>query len=153
MDRLLKNIAFWTLIILAVLFFYKFMQAPSAEPALMDSIRFEDALRAGTIARVSLPRDATIGGDLTGTAPDGKPQHFIIATPAYRDLVDDLLRHNVAVEFYSPRESSLITTVLSWLPMLVLIGIWMFFMRSMTRARRQPPGPADAPTATYEPGR
>jgi len=82
MDRLLKNIGFWTLVILAVLFFYKFMQAPSAQPGLMDSIRFEDALRAGTIARVSLPRDATIGGDLTDTAPDGKPARFIIATPA-----------------------------------------------------------------------
>jgi len=153
MDKLLKNIGFWTLIILAVLFFYKFMQTPTAEAALMDSIRFEDALRAGTIARVSLPRDATIGGDLTETAPNGKPARFIIATPAYRDLVDDLLRHNVAITFYSPRESTLSVTILSWLPMLVLIGIWMFFMRTMARARQKPTGPADAPAGTYEPGR
>src|SRR3990172_9571251 len=107
MDRLLKNIAFWTVSILGILFFYKFMQKPSTAPDLMDSIRFTDALRAGKIARVTLPRDATIGGDLAQPGPDGKPAHFLIATPAYRDLVDDLLRQNVTVEFHSPRESTL----------------------------------------------
>ncbi len=137
MDRLLKNIAFWTLIVLAILFFYKFMQKPSTAPDLMDSIRFTDALRSGKIARVTLPRDATIGGDLAQPGPDGKAAHFLIATPAYRDLVDDLLRHNVTVEFHSPRESTPLTTALSWLPMLVLIGIWIYFMRTMQAARRK----------------
>jgi len=37
--------------------------------------------------------------------------------------------------------------------MLVLIGIWMFFMRTMARARQKPTGPADAPAGTCEPGR
>jgi len=145
MDKLLKNIAFWTLIVLAVLFFYKFMQGSSPAPDFMDSIRFEDALRGGTVTRVVLPGEATIGGDLAGSSPDGKPQPFLIATPAYRDLVDDLLRHNVAIEIGSRRESSPMVTLLSWLPMLVLIGIWLFFMRQMGGARRKPPGAADSP--------
>ena len=144
MDTMLKNIAFWALIVLAVLFFYKFLSSPAAGADFMDSIRFADALRAGTVARVSLPREAAIGGDLTTAGPDGKPGHFVIAVPAYRDLVDDLLRHNVAIELRSPRETSL-TMLLSWLPMLVLIGIWIFFMRNMTRARRSLPGPGDPP--------
>lgn len=134
MDRLLKMIAFWTLVILAVLFFYKFLQSPAAPADLMDSIRFADALRAGKIARVSLPRDATVSGDFSERRPDGKPSRFIIATPAYRDLVDDLLRNNVTVEFFSPRESSPLVTILSWLPMLVLIGVWLFFTRTMKAA-------------------
>ncbi len=141
MNRLLKNIAFWTLMVLAVLFFYKFLQPPSTPQDLMDSIRFTDALRSGRVTRVTLPRDATIGGELSEPGPDGKPSRFLIATPAYRDLVDDLLRHNVTVEFYSPRESTLLTTVLSWLPMLVLIGIWIYFMRGMSTARRRTEGP------------
>jgi len=145
MDRLLKNIAFWTLVILAVLFFYKFLQSPAAAPDLMDSVRFTDALRAGKIASVALPRDATIGGELAGRGQDGKPGRFIIATPAYRDLVDDLLRQNVSVEIVSPRESSLTVTILSWLPMLVLIGIWLFFMRTMQAARRKQDGQYGSP--------
>ncbi len=137
MDRLLKNIAFWTLIVLAVLFFYKLLQKPSTAADLMDSIRFTEALRAGKIARVSLPRDVMIGGDLTDPGPDGKSAHFLIATPVYRDLVDDLLRQNVTIEFHPPHESTLLTTVLSWIPMLVLIGIWFYFMRAMQAARRK----------------
>lgn len=145
MDRPLKNIAFWTVIVLVVLFFYKFLQPPSTAPDLMDSSRFTEALRAGKIARVTLPRDATIGGDLTEPGHDGKAAHFLIATPAYRDLVDDLLRQKVTVEFHSPRESTLLTTVLSWLPMLVLIGIWIYFMRTMQAARRKPENQPGSP--------
>ncbi|HEV8702100.1 MAG TPA: hypothetical protein VGV60_12575 [Candidatus Polarisedimenticolia bacterium] len=137
MDRLLKNIAFWTLIILAVLFFYKFLQQPSTAPAIMDSGRFADALRAGKIARVTLPMDATIGGDLAQAGPDGKPAHFLIATPAYRDLMDDLLRQNVAIEFRSPRESSPLINILGWLPILLMLGVWVYFMRSMQAGRRK----------------
>ena len=148
MDRLLKNIAFWTLMILAVLFFYKFMQQPAGAPEIMDSARFEDALRAGKIARVRLPADATLGGDLDQVGPDGKPARFLIATPAYRDLMDDLLRHNVAIEFSSPHESGPLIKVLGWLPMLIMIAVWVYFMRGMrAAARRQSEGQPGAPIA------
>lgn len=137
MDRLLKNIAFWTLMILAVLFFYKFLKQPGTVSEIMDSARFEDALRAGKIARVRLPAEATLGGDLDQLGPDGKPASFLIATPAYRDLMDDLLRHNVAIEYQSSREPSPLITVLGWLPMILTIGVWLYFMRAMRAGRRK----------------
>jgi len=137
MDRLLKNIAFWTLIVLAVLFFYKFLQKPSTAAQIMDSIRFEEALRGGNIARVTLPPDATIAGELAQPGPDGKAARFFIATPAYRDLMDDLLRHDVAIEFRSPRDSSPLTMLLGWIPILLMLGVWIYFMRSMQAARRK----------------
>lgn len=137
MDRLLKNIAFWTLIILAVLFFYKFLKQPAAAPEIMDSVRFEDALRAGKIARVRLPADATLSGDLDQARPDGKAAGFLIATPAYRDLMDDLLRHNVAIEYQTSREPSVLINVLGWLPILLMIGVWIYFMRAMQAGRRK----------------
>src|SRR2546426_9761087 len=145
MDRLLKNIAFWTLIVLAILFFYKFLQSPAAAPELMDSIRFTDELRAGKIARIALPRDAAIGGELAERRQDGRPARLIIATPAHRDLGGDLLRQKGSVEFVSPRESSPLVTVLSWLPMLVLIGIWLFFMRAMQVKRGKQDGQYGSP--------
>jgi len=148
MTPLLKNIALGTLVILAVLFVYKLRQSPDAAPDLMDSIRFTDALRAGKIASVTLPRDATVGGELVRSGPNGKPARFIIATPAYRDLVDDLLRQNVSVEFISPRESSLLVTFLSWVPMLVLIGIWLYFLRAMQAARRKQDGNYGTPVGS-----
>ena len=141
MDRILKNIALWTLIVLAVLFFYKFLHAPSAPADLMDSIRFADALRDGRISRVTLPPDALIGGETTARGPDGKAGRFLIATPEYRDLVDDLLRQNVEVRFRSPNDSPLLTTVLGWIPVLLMLGVWLYFMRAMQAARRRTEGP------------
>lgn len=137
MDRLLKNIAFWTLIVLAVLFFYKFLQKPSTAAQIMDSIRFEEALRAGQIARVTLPPDATLTGELAQPGPDGKAAGFVIATPAYRDLMDDLLRHDVAIEFRPSRDSSPLITILGWIPILLMLGVWIYFMRAMQAARRK----------------
>ena len=145
MNRLLKIIAFWTVVILSVLFVYKLLQPPSTEPNLMNSHQLTEALRAGRIARFALPRDATIGGDLTERGPDGKAAHFLIATPAYRDLVDDLIQNNVTVEFFSPHESTLRTTILSWIPMVVLIGIWIYFMRMIQAGRRKAESRAGSP--------
>jgi len=137
MDKLLKNIAFWTLILLAVVFFYKFLQSPSAPEDLMDSVRFADALRDGHISRVTLPPDALIEGETAARGPDARPERFLIARPEYRDLVDDLLRQHVEVRFRSPRDSSLLTTILGWVPMLVLLGAWLYFMRTLQAAARR----------------
>jgi len=136
MDRLIKNIAFWTVVVLVILFTYKFLQQPSIVPDLRDSARFTEALKAGKIARVSLPPGATIGGELAQPTSDGKPARFFIAAPAYRDLVDDLLRHDVNVQFGPPKDSTIQTAVFSWVPILVLIGIWIYFMRTMQAGRR-----------------
>jgi len=48
MSPLLKKIAFWTLVILAVLFFYKLQQSPAAAPDLMDSMWSSPAARQCT---------------------------------------------------------------------------------------------------------
>lgn len=140
MNRWLKNLVVWILVVGAILLFYKFYQAPSAEPVLMDSRAFAEAVQTGRVTRVRLPQGVTVGGTLSEKGPDGKPVPFVIAASGYRDLVDDLLRQKVAVEFYSPRESSLQVTFLSWLPMLVLIGIWFYFLRKIQNARRQADG-------------
>ena len=137
MNPLVRNTIVWAAIIGAVLLFYRLIQPGSAPADLMDSTQFAEALKAGKITRVNIPQDATIGGELSDRRPDGSAAHFVIATPAYRDLVDDLLKANVSVHFYSPRESSLLTTVLSWIPMLFLVGVWIYFMRTMQAARRK----------------
>ena len=47
-------------------------------------------------------------------------------------LIDDLLSHNVKVFGERPEEPSLLASIfISWFPMLLLIGVWIFFMRQM----------------------
>ena len=48
------------------------------------------------------------------------------------DLLNDLIKHNVLVEGTPPEETSFLASLfVSWFPMLLLIGVWIFFMRNM----------------------
>lgn len=57
---------------------------------------------------------------------------FKIFMPQDPDMMTFLKKHKVIIDVKPPNENSqLISILLSWLPMLVLIGVWVFFMRQM----------------------
>jgi ATP-dependent Zn protease len=148
MDPLVKNVLVWTVIIAAVLLLYQFLLPASAGADLMDSDRFSEALKGGRVAEVSLPKEATIDGTLNENGADGKPARFLVATPPYRDLVDSLLKRNVRVRYLAVQDSRLKTTLLSWVPLIAVVVLWIFFMRAMragqTAGRQGGPGRAVA---------
>ncbi len=130
MNTLLKNIAFWALIILAVLFFYKFLSANRPDQVEISFSDFMSQVEAQQIAKVTIT-GSEIAGDYKQMGPDGQPKRFTTYAPDYNDLVKDLRKSNITIEARKPKESTYLVTILSWLPMLVLIGIWIFFMRQM----------------------
>ena len=76
--------------------------------------------------------DVNIKGDLiNGNLVDGKK--FKTYTPYDPNLIEKLSNQNVkiSVEPYKDKGSSLLNIILSWFPMLLLIGVWLFFMRQM----------------------
>src|SRR5688572_19757045 len=85
----------------------------------------------GKIAAVTIVGSEISGEYGGGPGPDGQPRRFHTFAPDYPDLVKDLRGHNVAIEAKKPKESTYFVTLLSWLPMLAVIGIWIFFMRQM----------------------
>ena len=75
--------------------------------------------------------DVKIKGDLiTGNLVDGRK--FETYTPYDPNLIDKLSKKDVKIDV-SPTEkgSSFLSIILSWFPMLLLIGVWLFFMRQM----------------------
>jgi cell division protease FtsH len=91
----------------------------------LDYSQFLEAVRAGQIDKVTIE-----GRTLKATTPDGKR----ITSFAPNDiwLVSDLLKYNVKVEARPEEEQGFFTQVfISWFPMLLLIGVWIFFMRQM----------------------
>ena len=71
------------------------------------------------------------GNNITGVLADGKT--FTTYSPNYPELVDKLSSSGVSI-IASPQEDkmpSLLGILLSWFPMLLLIGVWIFFMRQM----------------------
>ena len=71
------------------------------------------------------------GNNISGVLSDGK--RFSTYSPNYPELVDKLSAKNISI-VASPQEDkmpSLLGILLSWFPMLLLIGVWIFFMRQM----------------------
>ncbi|MBB1313962.1 MULTISPECIES: ATP-dependent zinc metalloprotease FtsH [Aliivibrio] len=66
------------------------------------------------------------------TKSDGT--RYVTYMPVYQDpkLLDDLINQNVIVKGTPPEEQSLLESIfISWFPMILLIGVWIFFMRQM----------------------
>src|SRR5260221_14458616 len=84
--------------------------------------------RQGHIAKVKLDNNRT----LKATSRDGKT--YVVNTPGIQDpwMVGDLMKFGVQVEAQAVEEQSLLMSIfVSWFPMLLLIGVWIFFMRQM----------------------
>src|SRR5260221_9760025 len=94
----------------------------------LDYSTFMEEARQGHIAKVKLDNNRT----LKATSRDGKT--YVVNTPGIQDpwMVGDLMKFGVQVEAQAVEEQSLLMSIfVSWFPMLLLIGVWIFFMRPM----------------------
>jgi len=123
-----RNLALWVIIaLLLVVLFNLFQPGSSRSPAAQ--LAYSDFIADVNAGRV---RDVTIQGRIvSGILADGR--QFQTYTPEDPTLVSRLTEKGVRV-IAKPEESDvnpLLHYVLSWFPMLLLIGVWIFFMRQM----------------------
>ena len=122
----MKNIAVWLVIALVLMMvFNHFGQRQAAVQAPLEYSQFLEEVKQGHIAKVSIE-----GHVLKGVRTDGK--RFVTYAPSDPWMVSDLLKNGVVVEAKPEEEPSfLMNLFISWFPMLLLIGVWVFFMRQM----------------------
>ncbi len=128
MKKLKKNFLIWLFIGFILSSFYNFF-TKSNKTKIVQDIAFSDFLNEVEKDNVL---DVNIKGDLiNGNLADGRK--FKTYTPYDPNLIEKLSNKNVTinVEPYNPKGSSLLSIILSWFPMLLLIGVWLFFMRQM----------------------
>ena len=124
----LRNLMMWGVIVLLVLGLYNLFQNPGSITGKSE-IPFSTFLTEvdkGNVASVDIR-----GSEISGTFRDGKS--FKTYSPNYPNLVEKLSAKGVSITA-GPREEkgpSLWGIILSWFPMLLLIGVWIFFMRQM----------------------
>ncbi|SMG64426.1 cell division protein FtsH [methanotrophic bacterial endosymbiont of Bathymodiolus sp.] len=88
--------------------------------------QFIDAVKSGQVQNVILDDENGIKGELQGG------EKFTSYAPNDPHLVDDLLANGVEIKAQAAdQESMLMQIFISWFPMLLLIGVWVFFMRQM----------------------
>jgi cell division protease FtsH len=124
-----RNLALWVIVALLLVALFNLFQPSSGPSRTAQQTAYSDFLNEVNAGHV---RDVTIQGrTLTGQLTDGRS--FQTYTPEDPTLVSKLTERGVRV-VARPEESDvnpLFHYLLSWFPMLLLIGVWVFFMRQM----------------------
>ncbi len=128
MKNFSKNIILWIVIGLLLIALFNLFQGSSSNRAIPE-ISFSDfiaATESGNVSEVNI-----VGNNVKGYFDDGRP--FTTYAPDYPNLVDKLNQYGVKITA-EPSDRSMhpiLSVLLSWFPMLLLIGVWIFFMRQM----------------------
>jgi len=104
--------------------FNQFSGTSKNETALVYS-QFMEQVKEGKIAKVEIDNHK-----IKGTTSEGKKFNTYAPTDPW--LVSDLLKNNVIVEAKPEEQQSVLMSIfISWFPMILLVGVWIFFMRQM----------------------
>ncbi len=125
MNDMAKNLILWVVIAIVLMSVFNNFGPPASHTQSIDYSDFIAAVKQGSVQRVVID-DRTVQGEHT----DGTK--FTTYTPNDPQMINDLLAHNVEVKAKEPAQQSLLMQIfISWFPMLLLIGVWIFFMRQM----------------------
>ena len=125
MNNLVKNLVIWLVIGLVLMTVFNQFNTRSSAQAPMPYSVFVEEVKAGKIKSVTIE-----GRMLKGVTTEDK--RVTSYSPGDIWLINDLLKYGVKVEAKPEEEPSLLMNIfVSWFPMLLLIGVWIFFMRQM----------------------
>ncbi len=122
-----KSVAIWLVIALVLMTLFNSLTNHQRQAAQgqLDYSDFMNEVKQGHITKVVIE-----GRTLRATTTDNK--RLLTYAPSDLWLVSDLLKNGVKIEARPEEEQSfLMTLFVNWFPMLLLIGVWVFFMRQM----------------------
>ena len=125
MNNSFSKIAVWVVIALVLFTVFRQFDGRPAAQETVSYTQFMDDAQAGKIRKVD------VQGDVLHVIPDnGRP--YTLTSPGDLWMVSDLMKAGVQVSGKAREEPSLLMSIfVSWFPMLLLIAVWIFFMRQM----------------------
>ncbi len=130
MNNFGRNALLWLVIILVLVAVFNLFQGPAGS-------RTPELAYSDFLARVEQEQVATVtiqGKDIAGKLRDGTP--FTTYMPDDSTLIETLREHGVRFTAKKQETNALIGTLIAWFPMLLLIAVWIFFMRQMQSGGR-----------------
>ena len=125
MNPFYKNLALWLVISLMMVVLFNLFNKPDT---MKNTITYSDLLNH--IEQGSVTSVVIEGDEITGKFMDGR--NFMAYAPKDPDFIKLLRQKNVQISVEPPEESPwYMTYFISWFPMILLVGIWIFFMRQM----------------------
>ncbi|MES1945442.1 ATP-dependent metalloprotease FtsH [Salinisphaera sp. PC39] len=127
MNELAKNLLLWVVIALVLMSVFSSFAPSNSSGQEISYSRFIEQVEQGSVQQVHI-KDKRIEGQLdSGT-------RFVTFSPESdnKAMIGTLLEHNVEVTGEPPDDGSFLKQILiSWFPFLLLIGVWIYFMRQM----------------------
>ncbi len=122
-----KNLILWVVIALVLMSVFNSFGPRHTGPDRVDYSQFMNDVKMGRVQKVTIE-----GRNIEGVLQTG--ERFETYTPETdnRALIGDLLENGVTIEAKPPEQQSVLMQIfISWFPMLLLIAVWIFFMRQM----------------------
>ncbi len=123
---MIKNIVLWVIIAMVLMSVFNNFGPQPAKDAELDYSTFISNVKSGGVSDVLIQ-----GRTITGVLTDGK--EFTTYSPDYDPgLMGDLIDSGVTIKAEPAEKTGLLMQIfISWFPMLLLVGVWVFFMRQM----------------------
>lgn len=127
MSDMAKNLILWLVIAVVLMSVFQSFGPGESNGRAVDYTTFVQEVGQGQI------QEATFKGEEITFTRRGGGSRYVTYMPVYdQKLLDDMINQNVKVQGTPPEEQSLLGTIfISWFPMILLIGVWIFFMRQM----------------------
>jgi len=120
-----SKVAVWMVIALVLFTVFKQFDGRAQTQDGVSYTQFMEDAKSGRIRKVD------VQGDVLYVTPD-TGRAYTLTSPGDLWMVSDLLKYGVEVSGKAREEPSLLMSIfVSWFPMLLLIGVWVFFMRQM----------------------
>ncbi len=123
-----KNLILWLVIAVVLMSVFQSFTPGTGNELQVDYTRFVQDVRQGQVREATVDRN----GVIQGVKRSGESFVTVIPGGYDSDLINDLVKQGVRANGELPEEPSVLTSIfISWFPMLLLIGVWIFFMRQM----------------------
>jgi cell division protease FtsH len=129
LNDLAKQLLTWAIIAIVLVSIFNHYANVGSVPDSLAYSEFLNNVRNGQVAEVHIQSNDS-GNNITGTTVDGSD--FQTFGPPDPKLVDDLVENKVEITAEPPAERSVfVDLILGVAPILLLIGVWVYFMRQM----------------------
>jgi len=126
MSATIKQLSLWLVVIVVAIVVWNVMSQSQTPDEEIDFSRHLQDVRGGRVASVTI---YTPGNRVEGVYTEGP--EFRTVAPEYETYYDTLLENGVVISIVDTDQSPYLTALISWAPMLILIAVWIFFMRQM----------------------
>ncbi len=130
MNPTVRTLVVWIAIFVVVILLWNTFQAGRVNRISLTFTEFLEQVEKGRVSEVTI-RGQELTGSFSGGGQYAEDDSFYTYVPEYPNLVEELRDSGVVIKAEEPKENALVQFLFGWAPFLLIIGLWIFFMRQM----------------------